>query len=70
MVFLTTSGSFPGVKAKELVLANIDEIPITARMPKRTLGKNESGGEALGFRSFKHVRQIVVRGHDALLVSS
>ena len=57
-------------EAKQLVLPDVDEIPIALRVPERTLGKNKTGGEVLGFRGFKHVRQIVVCGHDALLVSS
>ena len=52
----------------DLVLADIDEIPVTLRMPQRPFGEDEAGGEALGFGGVEHVGQRVGCGHGALLV--
>jgi hypothetical protein len=56
-------------QAKELVLADIDEVPIARRMPGWAFSKDKSGGEALRVSGFKHVGQIIGCGHGALLAS-
>jgi len=53
--------------AEQLVLTNVDEIPVAVGMPQRTLGEDKAGGGARGFSGFKHFWQIVRCWHDALL---
>ena len=54
--------------AKQLVLANIDEIPETVRMPQRSFGKNKAGGKAFGFGGLENVGQVVGCGHGVFPV--
>jgi hypothetical protein len=46
-------------QAQQLIAAKIDEIPVAVRMPQRAFGKDEAGGEALGFSGFEHFGQVI-----------
>jgi hypothetical protein len=50
-----------GCQAQQLIAAKIDEIPVAVRMPQRAFGKDEAGGEALGFCGFEHFGQVIKR---------
>jgi hypothetical protein len=52
-----------GRQAKQLVPARMDKIPVAVQMPQRAIGKDEAGGEALGFGGFEHLGQVIGGRH-------
>jgi hypothetical protein len=60
-------GGFPRCHAKQLVLTDIDKIPVAVGVPQRPFRENKAGGETLGLCGLKNVGQIVGCRHHALL---